>query len=139
MSNLLFQLTFDNYTPTPAPSDVFPTSSCSKKTPINKEFGGDSSNKGLAQDLEELCQQLQYAKKQTLVMMEQSCKASEKEKIALQQAQEAIAAKETAVSEAAKATTRENFMLDLMNEASVDMSGMLVQTKTFIFSCCFLF
>jgi regulator of protease activity HflC (stomatin/prohibitin superfamily) len=63
-------------------------------------------------------------------MMEQSRKAAEKEKVALQQAQEAIAAKEAAVSEAEKATTRENFMLELMNEASVDMSGMLLQTKT---------
>jgi hypothetical protein len=63
-------------------------------------------------------------------MMEQARKSSEKEKAALQQAQEAIAAKETAISEAAEATTRENFMLELMNEASLDMSGMLLQTKT---------
>jgi hypothetical protein len=41
--------------------------------------------------LKELRQQLQYAKKQTLVMMEQSRKAAEKEKVALQQTQEAIA------------------------------------------------
>ena len=130
MSNLLFQLTFDNYTPTPRPSDVFPTSSRSKKTPINSELGEDSSSKGSAQDLEELRQQLQYVKKQTLVMMEQSRKASEKEKVALQQAQEAIGAKEAAISEAVKATTRENFMLELMNEASLDMSGMLLKTSS---------
>jgi hypothetical protein len=80
MPNLLFQLTFDNYTPTPAPSDVFPTSSCSKKTPIDKEFGGDSLSKGLAQDLEELRQQLQSIKKQSLMIMEQSRKSSEREK-----------------------------------------------------------
>jgi hypothetical protein len=41
-----------------------------------------------------------------------------------------MAAKEAAVSEAAKATTRENFMLELMNEASLDMAGMPLQTKT---------
>jgi uncharacterized protein YpiB (UPF0302 family) len=46
--------------------------------------------------LEELRQQLQYMKKQTLKIMEQSRKSSEREKIALQQAQEAIAAKEAA-------------------------------------------
>jgi hypothetical protein len=86
MSNLLFQLTFDNYTPTPAPSDVLPTFSRPKKALVNTELGEDSSSKNLSQDLEELRQQLQYAKKQTLVMMEKSRKASEKEKIALQEA-----------------------------------------------------
>ena len=121
---------FDNYTPTPAPSDISPTSSRSKKALVNTELERDSSSENLPQDLEELRRQLQYAKKQTLVMMEQSRKASEREQIALQQAQEAMAAKEAAVSEAEKATTRENFMLELMNEASVDMSGMLFQITT---------
>ncbi|KAK1693179.1 hypothetical protein QYE76_009876 [Lolium multiflorum] len=80
----------------------------------------------LSQELDELRQQLQYAKKQTLVMMEKSHKSSEAEKIALQQAREAVAAKEIAASEAEKATTRENFMLELMNEASADMSGSFI-------------
>ncbi|KAK1626033.1 hypothetical protein QYE76_000348 [Lolium multiflorum] len=115
-------LIFDNYTSTPRPSDVFPASSHSKKTPVDNEFVEDSSSKGSAQDLEELRQQLQYMKKKTLIIMDQSRKSSEKEKAALQQAQEAIAAKEAAVSEAAKATTRENFMLELMTEASLDMT-----------------
>ena len=44
-------------------------------------------------------------KKQTLAMMEQSRKASEQEKLALQQAKEAMAAKDTAVLEAKGATT----------------------------------
>jgi hypothetical protein len=69
-------------------------------------------------------------KKQTLAMMEQSRKASEREKIALQQAKEAIAAKDAAVSEAEKATTRENSMLELMIEASADMLGMFFQPHT---------
>jgi hypothetical protein len=68
-------------------------------------------------------------KKQTLAMMEQSRKASEREKIALQQAKEAIAAKDAAVSEAEKATSRENSMLELMNEAAADISGILLRTK----------
>jgi hypothetical protein len=62
-------------------------------------------------------------KKQTLAMMEQSRKASEGEKLALQQAQEAITAKDAAVSEAKGAATRENSMLELMLEASADMLG----------------
>jgi hypothetical protein len=61
-------------------------------------------------------------------MMEQSRKSSEAEKIALQQAHEAVAVKEIAASEAEKATIRENFMLELMNEASADMSGMPVSS-----------
>ncbi|XP_047079420.1 aspartic proteinase oryzasin-1-like [Lolium rigidum] len=55
--------------------------------------------------------------------MEQSRKSSEKEKVALRQAQEAIVAKESAIAEATQATTRENFMLELMTEASLDMTG----------------
>lgn len=62
-------------------------------------------------------------------MMEQSRKASEREKIALQQAKEAIAAKDAAVSEAEKATSRENSMLELMNEAAANISGNLLRTK----------
>jgi regulator of protease activity HflC (stomatin/prohibitin superfamily) len=106
--------------------------------PVDNEFGEDSSSKGSAQDLEELRQQLQYMKKQTLIIMDQSRKSSEKEKIALQQAQEAIAAKEAAVAEAAQATTRENFMLELMTEASLDMTGMLCEPKLPLFFPCFL-
>ena len=68
-------------------------------------------------------------KKQTLAMMEQSRKASEQEKLALQQAKEAMAAKDTAVLEAKGATTRENSMLELMLEASTDMLGMFFPTS----------
>jgi hypothetical protein len=129
-------LIFDNYSATPRPSDVFPATSHSKKMRVDTELGEDSSSKNLAQDVEELRRQLQYEKKQTLMMMEQARKASEKEEFALQQTREAIAAKEAAVSEAEKAAARENLMLDLMNEASTDMSGMLSQIKT---SSVFLF
>ncbi|KAK1604285.1 hypothetical protein QYE76_027958, partial [Lolium multiflorum] len=121
------ELVFDNYTPSPAPPDVLPSPSCSRKNLADTEPVEDS----LSQELDELRQQLQYAKRQTLVMMEQSRKASEAEKIALQQAQEAMAAKEIAHSEAEKATTRENFMLELMNEASADMSAQLVAGARF--------
>jgi hypothetical protein len=109
---------FDNYTPSPAPPDVLP-SPCSGKNLTSTEPVDDS----LSQDLGELRQQLQYAKRQTLVMMEQSRRASEAEKNALQHAQEAMADKVAAVSEAKKATSRENSMLELMNEAVADISG----------------
>ncbi|KAK1698927.1 hypothetical protein QYE76_015624 [Lolium multiflorum] len=54
--------------------------------------------------------------------MEQSRKASKGEKIALQQAKEAIAAKDAAIAEAAETSSRENYMLQLMTDASLDMT-----------------
>jgi F0F1-type ATP synthase membrane subunit b/b' len=113
-------LVFDNYTPSPAPLDVLPSPSCLRKNLADAEPVEGS----LSRELDDLRQQLQYAKRQTLVMMEQSRKALEAEKTALQQAQEALDAKETALAEVKKATARENLMLELMNEASTDMSGM---------------
>ncbi|KAK1647149.1 hypothetical protein QYE76_064954 [Lolium multiflorum] len=115
------KLIFDNYTPIPTPSNASP-SSRAERTVTDTAPVDDT----LSQELNDLRQQLQYAKKQTLVMMEQSRKSSEAEKVALQQAREAVAAKEIAVSEAEKAVTRENFMLELMNEASADMSGAFI-------------
>jgi hypothetical protein len=56
--------------------------------------------------------------------MEQSRKSSEKEKLPIQQAQDALALKESAVAEARQAASRENCMLDLMIEASQDIAGM---------------
>ncbi|KAK1609760.1 hypothetical protein QYE76_033433 [Lolium multiflorum] len=61
-------------------------------------------------------------KKQSLMLMEQSRKSSEKEKAALQQAQDAITEKDAVVAEAAAATSRENFMLELLTDASLDMA-----------------
>ncbi|KAK1686316.1 hypothetical protein QYE76_047164 [Lolium multiflorum] len=122
------ELIFDNYTATP-PSDTFPAS-CLKKKPVTVKYFEESSSKGSAQDLEELHQQLQSVKKQSLMIMEQSRKSSEREKIALQQARDAIAAKENAVSEAAAASSRENCMLELMAESSLDMAGSFLDTAT---------
>jgi hypothetical protein len=66
-------------------------------------------------------------KKQTLVIMEQSRKSLERETFALQQAQEALVLKEAAVTEAAEAASRENHMLQLMNDAILDMAGTLLE------------
>ena len=115
---------FDNYSANPCSADTSPASSFSKRARVEDNLIEGSSSKHLSQDLQDLRQQLQSMKKQTLAMTEQSRKASEREKIALQQAKEAIAAKDTAISEAEKAATRENSMLELMIEASVDMLGM---------------
>ncbi|KAK1650606.1 hypothetical protein QYE76_068411 [Lolium multiflorum] len=117
------ELVFDNYTSTPHPSDALPASSHSKKTPVEDEFIEDSSSMGSVQDLEELRQQLQSMKKQALVIMEQSRRSTEREQIARQQASEVVAAKEAAITYAKQATSRENFMLELLTNASVEMAG----------------
>jgi predicted PhzF superfamily epimerase YddE/YHI9 len=62
-------------------------------------------------------------KKQSIIVMDQSRKSSEREKIALQQVQEALNLKESAVAEALWATSRENYMLELLNDASLDMTS----------------
>ncbi|KAK1686078.1 hypothetical protein QYE76_046926 [Lolium multiflorum] len=102
---------------------MFFPSSHLKKTPASVEFVENSSSNNSTEDLEELRQQLQSVKKQSLMLMEQSRKSSEREKIALQQAQAAIAEKDSAVAEAAAATSRENSMLQLLTDASLDMAG----------------
>ena len=43
--------------------------------------------------------------------------------MALQQAQEALKLKDAAVAEVLQATSRENYMLDLLTDASLDMAG----------------
>jgi hypothetical protein len=72
--------------------------------------------------------------------MEQSRESSEKEKIALQQAQTAIAEKDSAVAEAAAAASREDSMLQLLMDASLDMAGMfhLSLSCFFSFAACLL-
>jgi hypothetical protein len=60
---------FDNYTAAPHPSDALPASSYSKKASVD-EFTEDSSNANLSQELTDLRQQLQWIKKQSLMIME---------------------------------------------------------------------
>ncbi|KAK1607512.1 hypothetical protein QYE76_031185 [Lolium multiflorum] len=114
------ELIFDNYSPIPDPPEVFP-SSLSKKSSVPVNFD-DSSSMGLIEELKELRVQLQSVKKQSLILMEQSRESSEKEKIALQRAQDAISERDTAVAEADAAASRENSMLQLLTDASLDMA-----------------
>ena len=71
--------------------------------------------------------------------MDQSRKSSEREKTALRQAQEALELKEAAVAEALQATSRENYMLDLMTDASLDMAGTLRSILLFPRQCSYVF
>jgi hypothetical protein len=76
VETFLFQLVFDNYTAAPDPLDASPTASHSRKTPIN-DFVEDSSNVDLSQELNELRQQLQSMKKQSIMIMDRFRKSSE--------------------------------------------------------------
>ncbi|KAK1617021.1 hypothetical protein QYE76_022538 [Lolium multiflorum] len=132
------KLIFDNYSPIPDPPEVFP-SSLSKKSsvPVNLD---DSSSMDLIEELKELRVQLQSVKKQSLMLMEQSRESSEKEKVALQQAQDAISERDTAVAEADAAASRENSMLQLLTDASLDMAGKFHYLSCFFvsFAACLL-
>nr|XP_051190077.1 stress response protein NST1-like [Lolium perenne] len=122
------QLIFDNYSTPPCSAAASPASSFSKKILVDPGLLKSSSSGRLSEDLQELRQQLQSMKKQNLAVMEQSRKASEGERLALRQAEEAVAARDAAVLEAKGATTREDSMLELMLEASSDMLGSVLDS-----------
>jgi hypothetical protein len=67
---------------------------------------------------------LQLMKKETKLSLDQSWKSSDREQAALRQAKESFDLKETATADATAASRRENYMLDLMTDASQDMAGM---------------
>jgi hypothetical protein len=68
--------------------------------------------------------------------MEKARKSSEAEEIALQQAQAAIAEKDSAVAEATAAKSREDSMLQLLTDASLDMAGKFSLSILLLFLCC---
>ncbi|KAK1650462.1 hypothetical protein QYE76_068267 [Lolium multiflorum] len=121
-SSAKMELMFDNYTATPRPSDALVASSYSKKASVD-DFTEDSSNANLSLELSDLWQQLQSIKKQSIMIMDRFRKSPEREKVALQEAKEALALRDTAVAEAAQAVSREEYMLDLLTDASLDMAG----------------
>ena len=73
--------------------------------------------------MEELRQQLQLLKKQTVTALDQARKSSDREQTALLQAQESLKSEEAAIAKATRSAERENYMLDLMTDASQDMAG----------------
>ncbi|KAK1645486.1 hypothetical protein QYE76_063291 [Lolium multiflorum] len=80
------------------------------------------STVALVADSRQTIDWMKSVKKQSLILMEQSRESSEKEKIALQRAQDAISERDTAVAEADAAASRENSMLQLLTDASLDMA-----------------
>ena len=84
-------------------------------------------------------------KKQTVTVLEQSHKSSDREQTALRQAHEALELKETATANAARSAQHESYMLDLMTDASQDMAGMLLLSRRlfavflYLFLCYIIF
>ena len=128
---LVFQLIFDNYTGA-GPSDVSPATSHSARVLGDASLDVSSCPESINQEIADLRQQLQSMKQQTVIVLAQSRKSSEREQAALRQAQEALELKETATANSARSAQRESYMLDLMTDASQDMAG------TLLLSCCFL-
>jgi hypothetical protein len=58
-------------------------------------------------------------KRQTVTVLEQSHKFSDREQVALRQAQEALELKEAASANSTRSAQHESYMLDLMTDASV--------------------
>jgi hypothetical protein len=117
-------LIFDNYTGA-GYSDTSPAASHSTKIPKSASLGISSCPDSIKKELADLRQQLQSMKKQTMTALEQSRKSSDREQMALRQAQESLELKEAVIANAARSAQCENYMLDLMTDASQDMAGTL--------------
>jgi hypothetical protein len=78
--------------------------------------------------VEELRKQLRSLKKQTLTALERSKKSSENEQAALLQSHESAKLEQAATLEVARATEREDYIIELMASAGRDMAC------TFLFS-----
>ena len=122
---LFFQFICDNYTEAAGPSNTSPAVSHPARAAGNIFLDDSSCVNSTHQELADLRQQLQAMKKQAITVMDQSRKSSDRERAALRQAQEALELKESAAADASRAIKRENYMLDLMTDASQDMAGML--------------
>ena len=79
----------------------------------------------MKREMEEMRQQLQLLKKQTMTALDQARKSSDREQTALLQAHESLKSEEAAAAKATRSAERENYMLDLMTDASQDMAGTL--------------
>jgi septal ring-binding cell division protein DamX len=66
--------------------------------------------------------------------MEQSRKSSDREKAAFQQVEEARKLKDAAQAEAAKSASREEYMLQLLSDASEDIAGMMLRQFLYVLS-----
>jgi hypothetical protein len=124
-------LIFDNYTAVGS-SNTSPATSHFARVRVDVSLEVSSGSDLVSHEIAELRQQLQSMKRQTVIVMEQSRKSSDRERTSLQQAQEALELKETATADAARSAQHENYMLALMTDASHDMAGMLLLFYCFL-------
>ncbi len=110
-----FQLTTTTHVPEPCTAIIVYDPSLTKEIPSDN-FAEESSNYVPDEDVDSMRRELADTKKQVLLIMSQHKKSVEK-------LQEALAQKDTAVTEAAEAKSREAYMLELMTESSLDMAG----------------
>jgi hypothetical protein len=118
MSNILhfFQLYFDDFVESEHPATSFGTLKTTETSDV-----GDS----VKIEIDDLRQQLQLLKKQAMTALDQAKKSSEREQAALLQAQQSADLEKAATLEVTRAAQRENYMIDLMTNASQDMAGTL--------------
>jgi hypothetical protein len=75
--------------------------------------------------MQDLRQQVQLLKRQTMTVLDQARKLSDREQASLLRTQESLNLEKASTSKAARSVERENYMLDLMTDASQDMAGAL--------------
>ncbi|KAK1692138.1 hypothetical protein QYE76_008835 [Lolium multiflorum] len=127
-STVRMELICDNYTGAAGPSNAPPAVSHSARAPGGVYLDDSSCADSILEEVADLRQQLQAMKKQAVTVMDQSRKSSDREQAALRQAQEALELKESATASASRAAQHENYMLDLMTDASQDMAGSFLDT-----------
>jgi multidrug efflux pump subunit AcrA (membrane-fusion protein) len=105
----------DNFRDAPMPTETSAT--VASNAPV--------ASHSIEAEMEELRQQVQLLKKQTVTTLDQAKKSFEHEQAALLQAQNSLDLEKAATLKATRAVECENYMLDLMTDASEDMAGAL--------------
>jgi hypothetical protein len=125
MSNVLhfFQLYVDDFVESGHPDTSFDASGPTE-TPEVANLHIPVVADSMKMEMEDLRQQ-QLLKKQAMTALDQAKKSSEREQAALLQAQQSADLEKAATLEVTRAAQRENYMIDLMTNASQDMAGTL--------------
>jgi multidrug efflux pump subunit AcrA (membrane-fusion protein) len=126
MSNFFasFQLFFDDYAETGRP-DNFHAVSKPTETSTTAASNAPVASHSIKTEMEELRQQVQLLKKQTVTALDQAKKSFEREQAAILQTQKSLDLEKAATLKATRSAERESYMLDLMTDASEDMAGAL--------------
>jgi multidrug efflux pump subunit AcrA (membrane-fusion protein) len=126
MSNFFafFQLFFDDYAETGRP-DTFCDAPMPTETSATAASNVPVGSHSIETEMEELRQQVQLLKKQTVTALDQAKKSFDREQSALLQAQKSLDLEKATTLKASRSAECENYMLDLMTDASEDMASAL--------------